>query len=74
MTAPQFVDEATINDLANQRQNLLAHLPELERAIKAGIADERQKADLQAAVAKIEQILRVYKPSALAPATTRRSS
>lgn len=67
-----FVDEATLNELVTQRTSLLAHMPELDKAIKAGLATDQQKADLQAQVGKIEQILRVYRPGALSPAATRR--
>lgn len=72
MQPPTFVDEATLNELVTQRTNLLAHMPELDKAIKAGLATDQQKADLQAQVAKIEQILRVYRPGALSTSATRR--
>ncbi len=72
MATPTFVDEATLNELATQRTSLLAHMPEVEKAIKAGLANEQQKKDLQEAIARIEQILRVYRPSALSPAAAKR--
>lgn len=68
MTDQSFIDEATLNELEQQRKNLLARMPDIDKAIKAGLASDAQKADLQAAIGRIEQILRVYRPSALSQA------